>query len=101
MLWEAKLMITRSSAEIRQNYDEIADICRKTSAPVILTNNGEEELVVMDYNSYRRKKMQELRRELEGVKEARQRGAKDYTVEEVASMMRDAIRRASANGTEG
>ncbi|MCD7784416.1 MAG: type II toxin-antitoxin system Phd/YefM family antitoxin [Oscillospiraceae bacterium] len=93
-------MITRSSAEIRQNYDEIADICKKTSQPVILSNNGEEELVVMDYNSYRRKKMQELRRELEGVKEARQRGNKDYTVEEVASMMRDAIRRASANGTE-
>ncbi|MCD7823171.1 MAG: type II toxin-antitoxin system Phd/YefM family antitoxin [Oscillospiraceae bacterium] len=87
-------MITRSSAEIRQNYDEIADICKKTSAPVVLTNNGEEELVVMDYNSYRRKKMQELRRELEEVEEARKRGSKDYTIEEVDAMLKKVIEEA-------
>ncbi len=88
-------MITRSSAEIRQNYDEITDICKKTSAPVILTNNGEEELVVMDYNSYRSKKMLELRRELDEVEEARKRGAKDYTVEEVEALLDEVIERAS------
>ncbi|MCD7731828.1 MAG: type II toxin-antitoxin system Phd/YefM family antitoxin [Oscillospiraceae bacterium] len=87
-------MITRSSAEIRQNYDEIADICKKTSAPVILTNNGEEELVIMDYDSYRRKKMQELRRELEEVEEARKRGSKDYTIEEVDAMLKKVIEEA-------
>ncbi len=55
----------------------------------------------MDVESYRREKMLKLRRELDDVEEARNRGSRDYTVEEVASMMRDAIRRASANGTEG
>ncbi|MCC8131248.1 MAG: type II toxin-antitoxin system Phd/YefM family antitoxin [Oscillospiraceae bacterium] len=87
-------MITRSSAEIRQNYDEIADICRKTSAPVILTNNGKEELVVMDYDSYRNKKMLELRRELDEVEEARKRGSKGYTIEEVDAMLKKVIEEA-------
>ncbi|MCD8006673.1 MAG: type II toxin-antitoxin system Phd/YefM family antitoxin [Oscillospiraceae bacterium] len=87
-------MITRSSAEIRQNYNEIADICRKTSQPVILTNNGQEELVVMDYDSYRRKKMFELRRELEEVEEARKRGSKGYTIEEVDAMLEKVIEEA-------
>ncbi len=93
-------MITRSSAEIRQNYNEIADICRKTSAPVILTNNGEEELVVMDIESYRRIKMQELRRQLDEVEEARKRGSKGYTIEEVEAFLDEVIERASQNATE-
>lgn len=30
-------MIIRPSAAIRQNYNEIADMCRKTAEPVFLT----------------------------------------------------------------
>ena len=41
-------MIIRPSATIRQNYNEIADMCRKTAEPVFLTKNGEGDLVVMD-----------------------------------------------------
>jgi hypothetical protein len=41
-------MNIRPSAAIRQNYNEIADICRKTAEPVFLTKNGEGDLVVMD-----------------------------------------------------
>ena len=42
------LMNIRPSAAIRQNYNEIADLCRKSSEPVFLTKNGEGDLVVMD-----------------------------------------------------
>ena len=46
------------SAPIRQNYNEIADLCRKTAEPVFLTKNGEGDLVVMDIDTYnRREKM--------------------------------------------
>ncbi len=38
-------MNVRPFVEIIQNYDEIADLCRKTSKPVILTNNGKADLV--------------------------------------------------------
>ena len=41
-------MIIRPSAAIRQNYNEIAELCRKTEEPVFLTKNGEGDLVVMD-----------------------------------------------------
>lgn len=34
-------MNIRPSAAIRQNYNEIADMCRKTAEPVFLTKNGE------------------------------------------------------------
>ena len=55
-------MNIRPSAAIRQNYNEIADICRKTAEPVFLTKNGEGDLVVMDIETYdRREKMLNLR----------------------------------------
>ena len=51
-------MNIRPSAAIRQNYNEIADLCRKTSEPIFLTKNGEGDLVVMDIDTYnRREKM--------------------------------------------
>ena len=46
------LMNIRPSAAIRQNYNEIADLCRKSSEPVFLTKNGEGDLVVMDIESF-------------------------------------------------
>lgn len=92
-------MNIRPSAAIRQNYNEIAEICRKTEEPVFLTKNGEGDLVVMDIGTFnRREKMLKLREELLAVEEDRLRGSKGYSVEEVAAMMRVAIREASAHG---
>ena len=55
-------MNIRPSAAIRQNYNEIAEMCRKTAEPVFLTKNGEGDLVVMDIETYnRREKMLKLR----------------------------------------
>ncbi len=48
-------MIIRPSAAIRQNYNEISDMCRKTAEPVFLTKNGEGDLVVMDIETYSRR----------------------------------------------
>lgn len=45
-------MNIRPSAAIRQNNNEIADLCRKTSEPVFLTKNGEGDLVIMDIGIY-------------------------------------------------
>ena len=90
-------MNIRPSAAIRQNYNEIADMCRKTGEPVFLTKNGEGDLVVMDIGTYnRREKMLKLREELLAVEED---GSKGYSVEEVTAMMRNAIREAEGHGT--
>ena len=48
-------MNIRPSAAIRQNYNEIADMCRKTAEPVFLTKNGGGDLVVMDIETYNRR----------------------------------------------
>lgn len=77
-------MIIRLSASIRQNYNEIADMCRKTSEPVFLTKNGEGDLVVMDIESFnRREKMLKLREELLAVEEDRISGRKGCSPEEL------------------
>ena len=47
-------MNIRPSAAIRQNYNEIADLCRQTAEPVFLTKNGEGDLVVMYIDTYNR-----------------------------------------------
>ena len=92
-------MNIRPSAAIRQNYNEIAEMCRKTEEPVFLTKNGEGDLVVMDIGTFnRREKMLKLREELLAVEEDRLRGSKGYSVDDVATMMRGAIREASAHG---
>ena len=79
-------MNIRPSAAIRQNYNEIADMCRKTAEPIFLTKNGEGDLVVMDIETYnRREKMLKLREELLAVEEDRMRGSKGYSVDEAVS----------------
>jgi prevent-host-death family protein len=86
-------MNIKPSAAIRQNYNEIASLCKTTGEPVYLTKNGEGDLVVMDIDAFtRREKMLRLREELLTVEEERLHGEPDYTVDEVASMMEQAIR---------
>ncbi len=73
---------------------------QKTAEPVFLTKNGEGDLVVMDIGTYnRREKMLKLREELLAVEEDRMRGSKGYSVDEVAAMMRNAIKEAAGNET--
>jgi len=45
-------MKIRPSASIRQNYNEIADLCRKTREPVYLTKNGEGENIYKKHISF-------------------------------------------------
>lgn len=90
---EVVKMNIRPSANIRQNYNEIAELCRTTKEPVYLTKNGEGDLVVMDIKSFtQREKMLMLREELLAVEEDKLRGSKGYSVNEVVSMMRSAIK---------
>ena len=89
-------MNIRPLAAIRQNYNEIAEMCRKTAQPVFLTKNGEGDLVVMDMETYnRREKMLLLREELLRVEEDRLNGAAGYSADEVERLMLDAIGRAA------
>lgn len=77
-------MQIKPSASIRQNYNEIADLCKSTGEPVYLTKNGEGDLVVMDIEAFtRREKMLKLREELLAVEEDRLAGRLGYTPDEL------------------
>jgi prevent-host-death family protein len=85
-------MNIKPSATIRQNYNEIADICRKTEEPVFLTKNGEGDLVVMDIETYnRREKMLKLREELLMAEEDRAMGITGRTLDELDTFLDDMI----------
>lgn len=85
-------MIIRPSAAIRQNYNEIAEQCRKTGEPVFLTKNGEGDLVVMDLETYnRREKMLKLREELLAVEEDRIAGRTGCTLDELDTYLDEVI----------
>lgn len=59
----------------------------------------EGDLVVMDIETYnRREKMLKLREELLAVEEDRVHGKEGYAVDEVAAMMRSAIKEAAGRG---
>lgn len=85
-------MKIKPSAAIRQNYNEISELCKSTGEPVYLTKNGEGDLVVMDIEAFaRREKMLKLREELLDIEEDRLHGALDYSVDEVTAMMERAV----------
>lgn len=77
-------MQIRSSAAIRQNYNKIAELCRKTKEPIFLTKNGEGDLVVMDIETYnRREKMISLREKLLSIEEDRIEGRNGCSVDDL------------------
>ena len=78
-------MNIRPSATIRQNYNEISMLCKKTGEPVYLTKNGEGDLVVMDIEAFsRREKMLELREQLLAVEEDRMAVIKGVSVSQLS-----------------
>ena len=79
-------MNIRPSEAIRQDYDEIANLCRETGKPVYLTKNGEGDLVDMDIENFtRREKMLKLWEQLLAVEEDRFHGVTDHTLDEVSA----------------
>ena len=85
-------MQIKPSASIRQNYNEIAALCKSSGEPVYLTKNGEGDLVVMDIDSFvRREKMLKLREELLAVEEDRLVGRTGTTPDELDSYLESII----------
>lgn len=93
-------MHIKPSAAIRQNYNEIAKLCKSTGEPVFLTRNGAGDLVVMDIAAYeRREKMLKLREELLAVEEDRMAGRLGLTPDELNDDLEDIIEEAEHGKT--
>jgi len=76
-------MIIRPSTAIRDDYNEIADLCKSSNEPIFLTRDGVEDLVVMSVKSYKTQK--DISRLNEMILQSEQRrlsGEKTYSVDE-------------------
>jgi len=86
-------MKIKPSAAIRKNYNEISELCKQSGEPVYLTKNGEGDLVVMDIETFaRRESMLRLRENLINAEEGRLNGSPGHSIDEVSTMMKDAVR---------
>lgn len=89
-------MIIKPAAAIRNNYNEISELCKSKAEPVFLTKNGEGDLVVMDMDTFtRRESMLKLREQLIAVEEDKLVGKKGFSIDELDSMMEKAIQEVS------
>lgn len=80
------------SSSMKENYDELVDLCRESQEPVFLTENGEVDLVIMDIETFKRKeKMLDLREQLLSVEEERISGSKQYTIDELDQILEAVI----------
>ncbi len=85
-------VVIRPSAIIRQNYNTISNLCKRTGEPVFLTKNGVGDLVVMDINTYNQRECQlELRERLVEAEEMRLMGIRDIPVETVCGRLRTLV----------
>ncbi len=85
-------MQIKPSAAIRQNYNEISELCRTTGEPVYLTKDGEGDLVVMSIEAFeRREKMLQLKERLMRIERERQNGARYYSLDEMDSELNEMI----------
>ena len=80
------------ASSMKENYDEILNLLRKTQEPIFLTENGEMDLVIMDIETFKRKeKMLDLREQLLSVEEERISGSKQYTIDELDQILEAVI----------
>ena len=85
--------LIKPSAAIRQNYTEIANLCKETGEPVFLTKNGEGDLVVMDIAVYdQREKQLELREKLVEIEELRKAGIPDIPTRTASANLRSLLK---------
>lgn len=82
------------SSSMKENYDELVDLCRESLEPIFLTENEEVDLVIMDIETFKRKeKMLDLREQLLSIEEDRMAGSKQYTIDELDQILEAVIKK--------
>jgi PHD/YefM family antitoxin component YafN of YafNO toxin-antitoxin module len=92
--------VIKPSSELRENYNNVADICRTNKVPVFLTLNGEGDMVLMDIETYgRREEDLATAERLMSAETVRFMGTQGYSLNQFKKNMRQAIKQgASRNG---
>lgn len=75
-------MIIKPSTAIRNDYAAISALAHAEDTPVVLTKNGESDLVVMSYEAFeRREEVLRLKAKLEAAEHVRLSGQPGFTLE--------------------
>ena len=76
-------MIIKPSTAIRNDYAAISALAHAEDTPVVLTKNGEGDLVVMSYEAFeRREEVLRLKAKLEAAEQLRVSGQTGFTLAE-------------------
>ena len=76
-------MIIKPSTALRNDYGSISDLAHTEVAPIYITKNGEDDLVIMSIDAFeRREEVLKLRAKLEAAEQARLSGQPTYSMEE-------------------
>lgn len=85
-------MMIKPSTCLRNEYNDIAEFCKKENQPVFLTKNGEGDLVVMSMEAYSyREEMLDLREKLLEAEAQRLGGSRTFTIDEVNKQLEGII----------
>ena len=76
-------MIKQPSTAFINDYDAISELAHSSDSPIVLTNNDENDLVVMSYDAFaRREESLRLKAKLEAAESERRMGQKGFTLAE-------------------
>jgi len=90
-------MQIKPSTTIRQDYHGFSKLCHELDEPVVITRNGEADLVVMSYEAFRRMEARiKLQSKLLVAEKQVAEGAKLTDHDEVIARVRDKINNAKA-----
>ena len=76
-------MIIKPSTALRNDYGMISDLAHQEDAPIYITKNGEDDLVVMSIDAFeRREEVLKLRARLASAEQSRLSGQSGFSIEQ-------------------
>ena len=92
-------MNLKPSTALRNEYQQISTLAKASGEPVIITNKGEADLVVMSMEAYEeREKMLEHRASVLEAEFSRLAGAPTFSVDEVRSRLAEKYAHGKVSG---
>ena len=88
-------MYLKPSTALRNEYHQVATLAKASSEPIIITNKGEADLVLLSVEAYEeREKMLDHRVSILEAEFSRLASAPTYSVEEVRSRLKEKYKNA-------
>jgi len=90
-------MIIKPSTLLRNDYQQVAALAKASGEPIIITNKGEADLVILSLEAYEaREKMLQHTAQILEAEVSRLSGAPTYTIDEVRARLEEKYQNAEA-----